>query len=319
MAMKAPAKKPKKPAARQTRPVLLVTGMSGAGLSTALKSLEDLGYQAVDNLPLSLLPALVAEKKGAGRPLAIGIDSRTWDYAAKTVLREVAALRRQAGLAVSLVFIDCQDAILQQRFTETRRLHPLAADRPVADGVAQDRLRTEPVRAVADVVVDTTDLAARDLRRIMAGHFALSREHGMLVFVTSFGFKHGLPRDADLVFDARFLDNPYWNKSLRHLSGRDRAVADYIRRDPDFAAFLARMTDLFEVVLPRYASEGRNYLTIAIGCTGGRHRSVLIAEEMFAWIDRQGFSVALRHRDIDRVHAEGAAEKKPTGKQRKKA
>lgn len=284
----------------QRRPVLLVTGMSGAGLSTALKALEDLGYHAVDNLPLALVPQLVAQKKGVSRPLAVGIDSRTWDFSDTNMLALAARLRHDKKIACSLVFVDCQDATLQQRFTETRRLHPLAVDRPVIDGVARDRRRMGPLRGAADIVIDTTDLKARDLRRIIDGHFTLDRDDGMQVFVTSFGFKHGIPRDADLVFDARFLDNPYWNKNLRHLSGRDKAVATHVKKDADYGAFFGRTTDLLGLLLPRYAQEGRNYLTIAVGCTGGRHRSVCIAEDMLRWSRGQGLNASLRHRDIDR-------------------
>lgn len=305
--MCAARKSPPKPKSRKTapaRPVLLVTGLSGAGLSTALKTLEDLGYQAIDNLPLSLVPALVREKKGAGRPLAIGIDSRTWDFSARAMAALVRGLKADKKIAASLLFIDCQDTELQRRFTETRRVHPLAQDRPVADGVARDRARLGSLRDAADQVIDTTDLTARDFRRMVAGHYALSRDHGMLVFVTSFGFKHGLPRNADLVFDVRFLDNPYWKPHLRKFSGQDSAIADYIRADAGYGAFFDNLTALLGGMLPRYQQEGRHYLTIAIGCTGGRHRSVFTAEELFAWIDASGYSVAVSHRDIDKGHAE---------------
>lgn len=281
------------------RPVLLVTGLSGAGLSTALKALEDMGYQAVDNLPLSLLPALLSQKEGRARPVAVGIDSRTWDFSAAKLAEAAEKLRGNKLLAVSLLFIECQSAVLQRRFTETRRVHPLAVDRPVADGVARDRELMEPLRHAADLILDTTDMLARDMRRWLAGHYPLERAHGLLVFVTSFGFKHGLPRDADLVFDARFLDNPHWHAKLRPLSGRDKPVADHILKDKGYGVFYARLTDLLAVALPRYQQDGRSYLTLAIGCTGGRHRSVFIAEELFKWVDAQGFSVSLHHRDID--------------------
>lgn len=288
----------------QKRPVLLVTGMAGAGLSTAMKALEDLGYQAVDNLPLALVPELIAHKKGAGRPLAVGIDSRAWDFAASGLLSLAESLRKNPKIDFSLVFIDCQNATLQQRFTETRRIHPLAVDRPVIDGVKRDRKHTAPLQAASDIVIDTTDLKARDLRRLMGGHFALQRDGGMQVFITSFGFKHGVPRDADTVFDARFLDNPYWNKKLRPLSGRDKAVSAHIAKDRDYKEFFARVTHLLDLLLPRYVEEGRNYLTVAIGCTGGRHRSVHIAEELFRWAGKKKYNAALRHRDIDKEHAQ---------------
>ncbi len=314
MTMMVKSKKTSQKKTDDRRPVLLVTGLSGAGLSTALKALEDMGYQAVDNLPLSLLPALLSQKEGRTRPVAVGIDSRTWDFSAAKLAEAAEKLRRDKALSVSLLFIECQSAVLQRRFTETRRVHPLAVDRPVADGVARDRELMEPLRHAADLILDTTDMLARDMRRWLAGHFPLERAHGLLVFVTSFGFKHGLPRDADLVFDARFLDNPHWHAALRPLSGRDKAVADHIRKDAGYSAFYARLTDLLAVALPRYQQDGRSYLTLAIGCTGGRHRSVFIAEELFKWVDTQGFSVSLHHRDVE-LHAAHTQENK---KRRKK-
>ena len=300
MSGRRPTSAPTRPPAAPQRPVLLVTGLSGAGLSTALKTLEDLGYQAVDNLPLSLLPALVAEKKGADRPLAIGIDSRAWDFSARDMVAQAAGLRAKKNITFALVFIDCQDVELQRRFTETRRVHPLAVDRPVSDGVARDRARTAAVKTVADIVIDTTDSNARDLKQQIAGRFALGQGHGMQVFVTSFGFKHGLPRDVDYVFDMRFLDNPYWHRNLKKLSGQDKAIAAHIRKDGAYGAFLAQTTAMLATVLPRFAADGRRYLTIGLGCTGGRHRSVFAAEELFAWLGAQGYSCALRHRDIDK-------------------
>jgi UPF0042 nucleotide-binding protein len=293
-------------AASLPRRVVLLTGLSGAGLSTALKALEDLGYKAVDNLPLSMVDTLLAQKEGLEKPVAIGIDSRTWDFDAARLVEKYKALQKKKGLGVSLVFMDCDDRILQQRFTETRRVHPLAVDRPVADGVTLDRAMVGSVAAHADLVLDTADLKPRDLRRQLAGQFKLAQDHGLFIFVTSFGFKNGLPRDADLVFDARFLENPYWDAKLRPLSGLDAKVAAKIAADPGYGEFFAKLTDLLGLLLPRYYHEGKNYLTLAIGCTGGRHRSVFIAEELFKWIDAQGYSVAVRHRDMEqwaRTHA----------------
>jgi UPF0042 nucleotide-binding protein len=315
--MKKP-KRDRKSTADSRRRVLLVTGLSGAGLSTALKSLEDLGYKAVDNLPLSLVGDLLAQKEGLSQSVAIGIDSRTWDFSAAGMIRCYDDLRRRADVRVELIFIDCQDSILQQRFTETRRVHPLAVDRPVSDGVALDRKGMAVVRKSADHVIDTTDLKPRDLKRVIAGHFKLQDDHGLLVHVMSFGFKQGLPRESDLVFDVRFLDNPYWHKDLRALSGLDKKVAAHIARDPAFDLFIAKVTDLLGLLLPRYDHEGKSYLTLALGCTGGRHRSVFAAERIFNWLDRQGYSVSLRHRDIDLVTApatEGRKSIKRKGKQ----
>lgn len=282
----------------QQRKILLVTGLSGAGLSTALKSLEDIGYKAVDNLPLALVDALLSAPEGAEKNIAIGIDSRTWDFNPEGI----AAKARQTG--ARLVFIDCQDHILQQRFTETRRVHPLASDRPVADGLCFERQLMRGLKEEADLVIDTTDIKAQDLRRIVAGHFMLETHHGLLVFVMSFGFKNGIPREADLVFDMRFLDNPHWDLKLRPLTGLDAPIIAKIGGDPAFTDFFGHLTQLLNPLLPRYHQEGKNYLTIAIGCTGGKHRSVFTAERLFQWIDAQGYSAAVRHRDLELRHKE---------------
>lgn len=292
---------------QEKRQVLLVTGLSGAGLSTALKALEDLGWKVVDNLPLSLIDPLLSRAEGRAQPVALGIDSRTWDFSATAFEKTLEKLRCDDALRVRVLFIDCADGVLQQRFTETRRRHPLALDRSVADGVDLERGLVGPLRDLADLAIDTSDLKSGDLRRIVAGHFTLDEGHGLLVFVTSFGYRHGLPREADLVFDVRFLDNPYYDPLLRPLTGRDPGVAARIRQDSGYGNFFSGLTALLGPLLPRYQGEGRSYLTIAIGCTGGRHRSVFVAEELFAWLDARGYSVGLRHRDMERWTSEQKA------------
>ncbi|MEZ0260549.1 MAG: RNase adapter RapZ [Alphaproteobacteria bacterium] len=287
----------RKPAKRR---VLVVTGLSGAGLSTALKSLEDLGYKAIDNLPLGLVDALLRQKQGQGTPIAIGIDSRTWDFTPAALLKQMDKLKKDKSLQAELVFINCQDSILQQRYTETRRVHPLAVDRPVSDGVIRERQLMTPLRRAAGHVIDTSDLKAFELRRIMASYFQLEQEKGLFVFVTSFGFKNGIPREADLVFDVRFLHNPHWDAHLRPLSGLDPAVAKKVRSDKAYKGFYTGVTKLLAPLLPRYINEGKNYLTVAVGCTGGRHRSVCVAEELHRWVSKRGFSTAVRHRDLEK-------------------
>ncbi|MDP2206258.1 MAG: RNase adapter RapZ [Alphaproteobacteria bacterium] len=301
--MKKPAPKtPKKskaaPAKPAGRPVLLVTGMSGAGHSSALKILEDIGYKAIDNLPISLLEPLLAEQAGQHSPVAIGVDSRGWDFSAQALAESVTRLRGMKGLALKLLYMDCQTDVLQQRFTETRRIHPLAVDRPVGDGIAQERAALLPLRDAVDHVIDTSHLRPQDLKRILSGYFRLDKDLGLAVFITSFGFRNGLPREADLVFDVRFLDNPHWDPALRPLSGLDKPVADKVRRDTAYKPFFKNLTALIAPLLPRYLREGRHYLTIAIGCTGGRHRSVFTAEQLGAWFTRAGFSAEVRHRDL---------------------
>lgn len=304
------------------RRVLLVTGLSGAGLSTTLKALEDLGYKAVDNLPLALVEDLLALKAGGTSPVAIGIDTRAWDFSAQKLLRESEALKARADIDAKLVFVDCEDAVLQRRYTETRRLHPLATDRPVKDGISQERQLLRACRRAADHVIDTSDIKAHDLRRLTQGLFGLKRGGGLVVTVTSFGFRNGLPREADLVLDVRFLDNPHWDAKLRPLSGRDAAVIRKIEKDPEFAPFFNNTCTLLKHLLPRYDREGKNYLTIAVGCTGGRHRSVFTAERLQGWLAANGFSAAVRHRDLERWTADqglpAAAANKNKNKSKKK-
>jgi len=287
------------PAAAERRRLVLVTGMSGAGRSLALKILEDFGYEAVDNLPLDLLEVLVPEGE-APRPLAVGVDIRSRRFAVQPLIDRIERLSPRPDLAVTLLFLDCENQVLERRFTETRRRHPLAQERPVADGIVAERRLVAPLRARADLVVDTSQFNPADLRRVLGGHFGLARGPGMSVLVTSFSYRNGLPRAADLVFDVRFLANPHYDPALRDLDGRDSRVAAYIEADGAFADFFARLTGMLAPLLPRYAQEGKSYLTIAVGCTGGRHRSVAVAEKLAAWLAGQGLQV-------DRVHRELAA------------
>jgi UPF0042 nucleotide-binding protein len=287
--------------------VLLVTGMSGAGRSTALKTLEDMGYEAFDNLPLSLVPALIESIAADARAIAVGADLRTrgfamggfamGGFAVQSMLEPLDAVVGRTGRELKVLFIDCDDEPLQRRYTESRRPHPLAGDRPVADGIRLERRVVSALRDRADLVIDTSNLSAADLKRLLIGHFALATG-GLRVFVTSFAYRHGIPRDADLIFDVRFLDNPHYVPELRQLTGRDLAVAAHIERDPDLAPFLAGLWRLLEPLLPRYEQEGKTYLTIAIGCTGGRHRSVFVAERLAAQLDAAGLRVELAHRDL---------------------
>lgn len=278
--------------------VVLVTGVSGAGKSSALKSLEDLGYEAIDNVPISLISRLVTP--GARpQPIAIGIDIRTRDFDPGALLGEVQALQQRSDQETRILFIDCGDDVLIERFGETRRRHPLAADRPIADGLRQERELLTPLRQRADVIVDTTEMTARELKRLLQDRFQLSGRPELSIFLTSFGFKNGLPRDADLVFDVRFLRNPHYQRELRPATGRDEAVAAFIEGDDGLEVFFTNLTALLGPLIPRFAAEGKSYLTIAIGCTGGRHRSVYTAERLARWLTAEGHSLQLRHRDLE--------------------
>lgn len=284
-------------------PVVIVTGMSGAGRSTALKALEDLGYEAVDNLPISLLSSLLTPGTGGGRPLAIGVDARTRDFGAAPFLEELDGLIRMEAFRVRLLFLDCDSEVLQRRFSETRRRHPVAPDRRITDGITHERSLLAPLRDRADEVIDTTDMAVGELKRLLDSNYALERAPGLAVFVTSFAYRHGLPHEADLVFDVRFLQNPHYVDGLREQSGLDKPVGDFIEQDPDLEGYFRHLTELLEPLLPRFSAEGKSYLTIAVGCTGGKHRSVYTAERLGTWLKEKGERVSVNHRDLkqDRV------------------
>jgi UPF0042 nucleotide-binding protein len=299
---------------RLRRRLLLVTGLAGAGRSTALKCLEDIGYEAVDNLPLALLPHLLTGLKAAPeaanadtRPLAIGIDSRTRDFTADGLIELVTGLKDNASLDVRIVFLDCEDEILRRRFTETRRRHPLAPDRPVADGIERERVLMRPIQAVADLAIDTSDLAIGDLKTLLGRNVGLELQAELAITVISFSYRLGLPRAADLVFDARFLANPYYDPDLRALSGEDERVGEAIEADSAFPGFFKALTGLLWPLLPGFEYEGKSYLTLAIGCTGGRHRSVYVARKLAEWLQSKGRPVTLRHRDLQRIEKEGAS------------
>ncbi len=284
-------------------PIIVITGMSGAGRSTALKALEDIGFEAVDNLPLSLLENVVAGAPGRAirQALAVGIDIRTRDFDVPALIATLDRMSTSGacGRIVS-VFLDCGDDELVRRFTETRRRHPLAGDRPVADGLRLERRMLAPLLERADVVIDTSLTAPGVLKEEMNRRFGLDHAPGLALMVVSFSYRHGLPRDADLVFDARFLVNPHYDPKLRDKTGRDPAVGKAIVGDPDFAVFFDGIVSMLSVLLPRYEKEGKSYLTIAIGCTGGRHRSVYVAERLSESLASQGRRVHLTHRDVER-------------------
>jgi UPF0042 nucleotide-binding protein len=281
------------------RQVVLVTGLSGAGKASILRVLEDLGYETVDNPPLAVLEALVGD---GGQPLAAGVDSRTRDFEAAAALRLLERLRLRPDIAVTLVFATAEEDVLLRRYTETRRRHPMAPGGPlgssVAEGIAREAALLAPLRETADVLVDTSDLPLPELRRMIEGRFGVEGSAGMGVSVVSFAYPRGLPREADLVFDMRFLRNPHYVDALRPMTGQDPAVAAHVEADPDFAPFWRCMTEMLEPLLPRYAREGKKYLTIALGCTGGKHRSVLAAERLAHHLQTQGWRVELFHREL---------------------
>lgn len=282
--------------------MLLISGLAGAGRTTALRALEDLGYEAIDNLPLELLPHLVSgiASGDSQGPIAIGIDSRSRGFSSGAFLSLIESLRADPRFDLALVFLDCSDDVLIRRFTETRRRHPLAPDRNAADGIAQERSLMFPVRAIADLVVDTSNRSMAELKRLMTERFALERKPGLAVTVISFSYRMGVPREADLVFDVRFLSNPHYVDSLQPLDGENPEVARFIERDPALAGFMTTLDALIMPLLPSYEREGKSYLTIAVGCTGGKHRSVYVAKKLAAALGDSGRPVALIHRDLTR-------------------
>ena len=279
--------------------LLLVTGMSGAGKTTVLAVLEDLGWETIDNFPVRLLESLVAPgAQRSGGPLAIGFDSRTRGFIPADVIALAKDLAGRRDIAITFMFIDCAGGELERRYNETRRRHPMAQGRQVHDGIAAERELLEPLRRWADRVIDTSSLSSNDLQGHIRKLFGRTDEDAMTLTLSSFGFARGMPPLADLVFDMRFLDNPHWVPGLRELTGQDARVAEHIERDPSFRLTFPQIFDLLITLLPRYAAQGKTYVHVAFGCTGGRHRSVFTAERMAQDLRTAGFSPTVQHRNL---------------------
>ncbi|MBI3402721.1 MAG: RNase adapter RapZ [Acidobacteria bacterium] len=280
---------------------MVITGLSGSGKSQAIRALEDLGYFCVDNLPTTLIPTLAKLSLRAGGDIervAIVVDVREGEFLS-SFPKFFHKLRAMPRLNPILIFLESTDASLVRRFSETRRPHPLAPDRSVREGIRDERARLKPIRDLADEIVDTSDMTVHELRQFFMG---LSRDRArarLVVTLLSFGFKHGVPVDADLVFDVRCLPNPHFVPTLRRRTGRDRAVVQFMERDASTRTFMDRLDDYVRFVVPYYIAEGKSYLTIAVGCTGGRHRSVMIAERLRRALGDAGLArIRVRHRDL---------------------
>lgn len=272
--------------------LVIVTGFSGAGMSSVMKTLEDMGFEVFDNFPLSLVDALLEDTEKPAQNIAIGIDVRARGFAPNAILEAVKKHNAQ------LLFMTCEDAVLKKRFTETRRVHPLAKNKPIAAGIKAEAELLKAVHDKAHLTIDTSDLSIHDLKHILKGHFGIEDQSLLNITLMSFGFKHGVPRTADIVMDVRFLKNPHWENHLRNQTGQDKEVGEYIKTDDGFDDFISNFKNLMNSVLPRYANEGKSYLTIAIGCTGGKHRSVFTVETLKPWLKDTGFQTHIEHRDI---------------------
>jgi UPF0042 nucleotide-binding protein len=279
----------------------IITGLSGAGRSEAARSLEDIGFFVVDNLPPALLPKMaeLAARPGGPMRLAIVIDARGGVFFGE--LSKALEELKQLHVNYRILYLEASDDTLVNRYEATRHRHPLAPADRVVEGIRKERLMMESLRGEADLVIDTSELTPHELRdRLREAFSDGAADAALRVSVTSFGFKYGAPRDADLVFDVRFLPNPHWVEDLRPLPGTDDRVRTYVANQTTYRAFSARLRDLLDVVVPGYVAEGKSYLTVAVGCTGGRHRSVVVAEDIAAYFKDKGMSASLDHRDLER-------------------
>ncbi|MCL5777613.1 RNase adapter RapZ [Limibaculum sp. FT325] len=278
---------------------VVVTGMSGAGRTTSIHAFEDMGYEVVNNLPLSMLDTLF-EPGGGSKPIALGVEARTRGFSARALAGALDLLRARLDAAPLLVFLDCSDAVLERRFVATRRRHPLAPAEEPGIGVARERDLLAEIRAAADIVIDTTMLSPHELRSELEARFSPDRARRMTVGLTSFSYKRGAPASAEMVLDCRFLRNPYWDETLRALDGRDPAIQGYVGDDPRFGAFVDQLTEMIVMLLPAYLDDGKVFFSVALGCTGGQHRSVAVAECLARRLADLGWPVSLRHSELER-------------------
>ena len=284
--------------------IVFVTGPSGAGRTTAIRVLEDLGYEGIDNIPLSLVPRLI-EGAPLGRPIALGLDVRNRDFNATALIELIDNLTRDPRVTLDVLYLDCAPGVLIRRFSETRRRHPLAPAETPAQGVEREIDLLAPIRVRADHLIDTTDLTQHDLKAEVASLFQTTTTGRLSVSLQSFSYKRGVPRGIDMIFDCRFLANPHWEPTLRALDGRDPAVESFVRADPRFAEFFQKLQEMILFLLPANVEEGKAHLAIGFGCTGGQHRSVAVAELVGNALAEAGWPVSKRHRELERKAASG--------------
>jgi RNase adapter protein RapZ len=286
--------------------IVIMSGPAGAGRSTAIRALEDIGFEAIDNLPLSFLPRLFSGGP-VERPVVIGIDPRNREFSIDALLRGLDEVEAAAGRAPTLVYLDCDATTLLRRYSETRRRHPLSPTGSPLVGIEREVALLAPVRSRADVLIDTRGMTPHELGAEMRRQFG-EREarDGLVVTLQSFSYKRGVPRGVDMVIDARFLRNPHWDEGLRSHDGRDPEVRAFVEADPAFAPFYARLVDLLLFLLPAYRAEGKSYFGLGLGCTGGKHRSVMLVESLAKTLAAAGWRVSSRHRDLERMADDAA-------------
>ena len=282
--------------------LILVTGPSGAGRTTATHALEDLGYETIDNIPLGLAPKVIDGKRR--KSIALVLDSRNRDFSIQAFFSLIEALQKKSLQRPEILFLDCRRDVLLRRFSETRRRHPMAKDQPPGVGVDLEQSLLSPLQEQADFVIDSSNLTPHEMKRQISSWFAIGDGMTLTLSLQSFSYKKGMPQDVDMVFDCRFLRNPHWEAELRRLSGLDQAVGKYIESDKRYQGFLQRSLNLIQFLLPAYQEEGKSHLTVGLGCTGGHHRSVFVAESLAKALAQCSGPVSIRHRDLDHTTEE---------------
>jgi UPF0042 nucleotide-binding protein len=279
--------------------LVLVTGPAGAGRSTAINALEDFGYEAIDNIPLTLIPRLLQNSDTHHKPIALGIDTRNRDFSTQALMKTRDFCKELPYVESTLLFLDCDTATLGRRYSETRRRHPMAPHDSPHDGILRDKQMLSEVQQNADVLIDTSALTVHDLKAEMESHFLIGGSLGIAVSVQSFSYKRGLPQGLDMAFDCRFLRNPHWDPALRAHTGQTESVQKFVKADERFNGFYERILDLCQFTLPAYKAEGKAHFSIGFGCTGGKHRSVTLTETLASALAEEGWQVSIRHRELE--------------------
>lgn len=278
--------------------VLLLTGLSGAGKTFSLKRLEDLGYEVIDNPPLFTILDILNPAQFLPTKIAIGIDTRTRDFEGERIAYIISTLRAKENIDFKVVFLDCDDSVLYHRYSESRRPHPLLENVPILEAISHERILLEPLKQESDYVIDTSGLKSPEFVSLLLHHFGGEITSELQIHLTSFGFRYGIPRNIEFLFDVRFLLNPYYEGCLKKMNGQDFPIQEYIRKDPLYFSFLSHILDLFKMILPQYRQDLRKGVSIGIGCTGGQHRSVFFVEELAAFFKTQGVKIEVHHRDL---------------------